>query len=123
MTDRPGGPARWTATILLAPGAAAVFGAATAWSLHTAPATQVKPPANTPAVTTPDSAVAALQRSAAANTAQVTRLNTLLAELGAQLRSLKTSSQGITPGTPSGAAGAPATAAGPATPPVQTPAA
>jgi hypothetical protein len=128
VTDRPTRRPRWAATVLAAPGAAAVFGAATAWSLHTAPATQVKPPAtgraNAPAAATnPDAAVPALQRSAAANAAQVTRLNRLLAQLRAQLKSLDASSHGTTPGAASGAVGDPATAAGSANPPVQTPAA
>ncbi|MDT4984022.1 MAG: hypothetical protein QOF95_1512 [Pseudonocardiales bacterium] len=127
MTDRMARRPRWALTVLAAPGAAAVFGAATAWSLHTAPATQVKPPAtgsvNAPAATNPDAAVPALQRSAAANAAQVTRLTRLLAELRAQLKTLNASSHGTTPGATSGAVGDPATAAGAANPPVQTPAA
>jgi hypothetical protein len=129
MTERGGRGPRWAATILAAPGAAAVFGAATAWSLHTAPATQVKQPstgsATAPAARTdPAAAVPALQRSAAANKAQVARLNQLVAELRAQLKVLTTSPYGTTSGATPGVAGGPATAAGPAiTAPVQTPAA
>ena len=127
MAERPARRSRWTATVLAAPGAAAVFGAAAAWSLHTAPATQVKPPApgpvNAPGAATNPDAVSALQASAAANEAQVTQLNQLVTQLREQLKSLNTSSHGITPGAASGAVGGPATAAGSATTPVQTPAA
>jgi len=43
MTERLGRRARWTTALVVAPGAAAVFGASVAWAAHVVPATAAKP--------------------------------------------------------------------------------
>ena len=87
MTERPGRRASWTAALVVAPSAAALFGASTAWALHRTPAPAAAavrpvaaPPRPSPTRTSP--VVRALQRTAAYNNQQ-------LVAMTAQLRALR----------------------------------
>ena len=97
MTERHGRRARWTALLVVAPGAAALLRRTTSWALHTTPATAkttasapqaAAPAAPVPRVVDAKPALTALARRAAANEHQVATLQTQLAQLRKQLTTL-----------------------------------
>jgi hypothetical protein len=88
MTDPTGRHARWTSAVVLAPGAAALFGAAVSWAQTTPPATYTPPtrPAPVPpAVTHGGPSTQALQWRRVAEQRHQER-RALAAELGALRR-------------------------------------
>ncbi|MEO6700057.1 MAG: hypothetical protein ABI140_19655, partial [Jatrophihabitantaceae bacterium] len=91
MTELTGRRARWTSALLLAPGAAALFGATTAWALHAGQ--QPQPVANPQPIQAPvarpaPSELMALERSAVANQRQLAALRKRMSSLQRQLTSL-----------------------------------
>jgi hypothetical protein len=122
MAERLGRRARWTAALVAAPGAAALFGTATSWALHAAPDTASTPPPPEQHTRQPaDPAVVGAQRSAAANRQQLQKLEKQLARLRTQVAALGTSPTTPPGGASAGAASGPP--AGTAAPPAPSPAA
>jgi hypothetical protein len=90
MTERGGHRARWTTALLLAPGAAAVFGVTTSWAMHVKPAASPAPKAPLlaaapPAAARPSKDVIAFQKSLAANKHQLALMQSKVAKLQKQL--------------------------------------
>ena len=82
MAELLGRRARWTAALVAIPGAAALFGVATSWAVHTTPATTTTNPPTSPAQSSarpPDPALAGAQREAAANRRELSALEKQLA--------------------------------------------
>jgi hypothetical protein len=133
-TQPAGRRARWTMALMIAPGAAAVFGASTAWAMHASPAVGKPPVAPVVHTAAPPkvasaAAVLALQHSASANRRQLAGLQAQLAKLQHQLHELSLP-PALVPGAGNSAGGSTAgsagnqtaTVAGPANPPVNGPA-
>ena len=92
MTDGRGRRARWTAALLITPGAAAMFGASTSWVVHAHPSVTTTPKAISPAVAanapTPSQEVLAFREALAANKAQLAAMQDTVVGLQNQLKGL-----------------------------------
>lgn len=85
MTERLGRRARWTATLVVAPGAAALFGATVSWAAQTVPSPSSPPKATPSAAPAPDPRIAALLQADAAERKRAAQLRQQLNRLNRQL--------------------------------------
>jgi len=115
MTDRRGNRARWSAALIIAPGAAAVFGATTSWAMQVMPpAMATAKPSAKPAVSIPVAssrvylaprrAVAARERQLVVLRVRVKGLQRQLTDLARPLPS-ETDHSGTSPGQAAAASG------------------
>lgn len=110
MTDGLGRRARWTAALVAAPGAAAVFGAAVSWAADTVPATSAKSEgsaavvASTPAPTV-NPRETKLRSDAAANKRKAAQLRKDLTRLQAKLKQMQAASAAGAAGGSAGGSG------------------
>lgn len=112
MTERLGRRARWTATLVVAPGAAALFGATVSWAAQTVPSPSSPPKATPSAAPAPDPRIAALLQADAAERKRAAQLRQQLNRLNRQLAKIHSAAAAAKANVPAAGGSGPAGGAG-----------